>query len=179
MRRLLLLALAGFVLVPPQPAAANGRKGNRDEAIRICAHEMSDRFGGGRVTVEEVHRVSRRGSRLAVYARMRVSRPGRDVTRDVDCAVEFSGSNRVVAFSVDRDYTSGGGWGWGDEGGGRERASRLCWREAESVGYPVRRILGVQPAERGGWLVAMAVGHNDQVRCWYRNGVRGLSYDRR
>jgi hypothetical protein len=176
MRHLVLALAAAAVLLPPEPAAAQ-RRGSRDEAIALCAREMSSRFGGGRVQVEDVRRVSRRGNRLSVEARMRVRRPGNDVVREVDCAVDFGGRNRVVAFSVSRDSTSGGGWGWG--GGSDERATRRCWREAEAAGYPVRRVLSVRPVQGGGSLVVLGVHQNNEVHCLYRNGVRDLRLRRR
>jgi hypothetical protein len=178
-RGALLLALAAAVLLHPGPGGADKKRGRgtREQAVTLCAREMSDRFGGFRVQVLDVHRVTRRGDRLSVEARMRVLRPGRDVTREVDCAVDFGGRNRVVAFSVDRDFTSGGGWGGGD--GGEQRAARLCWREAAAVGYDVRRLLGVRALQGGGRLVVLGAGHNDEVHCLYRNGVRDLRYRRR
>lgn len=176
--RLLPIAVAALLLAP---SVAEARFGTREEAIELCRREMSSRFGRADVRVEQVHRVSRRGDRLSVHARMRVRRVGNDIRRDVDCAVEFSGRRaRVVAFSTDRDAW-GGGWGsggWGG-GGGDERAARICWREAQSVGYPVNRVLSVRPAERGGSVVVLRSGHNDEVHCLYRNGVRDLRYRRR
>jgi hypothetical protein len=175
LRSFLLLAALVLVLLP---SPAEARRGTRDEAIRSCSREMSRRFGGADVRVEQVHRVSRRGDRLSVHARMRARRLGSDVRRDVDCAVDFSGRHpRVVAFSTDRDFLGGG---WGRPGGGSdERASRICWREAQSVGYPVSRVLSVRPADRGGRVVVLRAGHNDEVHCLYRNGVRDLRYRRR
>lgn len=176
MRRLLLLVLAaGAVLLPPAPAEA--RRGTRDEAIQVCSREMSRRFGGASVRVERVHRVSRRGDRLSVWARMQVRRVGNDVRRDVDCAVDFSRNRpRVVSFSVDRDPTSGGGWG---SGGSDERARRICWREAQAAGWPVRGVVDVRPADRGGRWVILRSGVNNEVQCLYRNGVRDMRYRRR
>lgn len=175
LRTLLPLAALIFILAP---APAGADRGNREEAVQMCRRELSNRFGGAETRVEEVHRVSRRGDRLSVHARMRVRRPGNDVRRNVDCAVDFSGRRpRVVAFSTDRDAL-GGGWGK-PSGGSDERAARICWREADAAGYRVRQVLSVQPAGRGGQLVTMHVGHNDRVECLYRNGVRDLRYRRR
>lgn len=174
----LLFAIAALALALA-PAPADARMGTREEAIRICSREMSSRFGGAQVRVEQVHRVSRRGDRLSVHARMRVLRRGNDVRRDVDCAVDFSGRRaRVVAFSVDRDAWGGG---WGSSGGGDsdQRASRICWREAQAAGYPIRSVLSVRPAERGGRIVLLRSGVNNEVQCLYRNGVRDLRYRRR
>jgi hypothetical protein len=160
------------------PASAAARQGTRDEAIRICSRELGSRFGGAPVRVEQVHRVSRRGDRLSVHARMRVARRGSDVRRDVDCAVDFSRKRpRVVAFSTDRD-SWGGGWG-GAGGGGDDRAARICWREAQAAGYPIRSVLSVRPVERGGRTVLLRSGVNNEVLCLYNNGVRDLRYRRR
>lgn len=175
-RVLLLLVMLGMLL-PAFPADA--RHGTRGEAIDLCAREMSRRFANARVKVEQVRRVTRRGDRLSVEARMRARRPGTDVRREVDCAVDFSRRHaRVVSFSSRRDPVTGGGWGQ-PGGGSDERASRLCWREAQSVGYPVRNVLAVRPADRGGRLVILRAGVNDEVHCLYRNGIRDLRYRRR
>lgn len=172
----LLFALAATVLLLA-PGPAQARRGTRSEAIEICRHELSRRFGGANVRVEQVNRVSRRGDRLSVWARMRVRRPGNDARRDVDCAVDFARSRpRIVSFSVDRDATTGGGWG---DGGSDQRARRICWREAQSAGFPVSRVLSVRPADRGGRLVILRSGVNNEVHCLYRNGVRDLRYRRR
>lgn len=177
MRRPTLLALAALAVALP-PAPAEARNGTRDEAIRICSRELGSRFGGAPVRVEEVRRVSRRGDRLSVYANMRVLRRGNDVRRDVDCAVDFSRNRpRVVAFSTDRD-SWGGGWG-GSGGSGDDRAARICWREAQAAGYPIRSVLSVRPVERGGRMVLLRSGVNNEVMCLYRNGVRDLRYRRR
>jgi len=179
-RRRLLVALAAAtaLVLPPDPAPAQPGRGTRDEAIEICSREMSRRFGGAPVRVERVRRVTRRGDRLSVEARMRAERRGRDVTHEVDCAVDFSGRRpRIASFSLERDAVTGGGWGGGD--GGDERARRICWREARSAGFPVSRVLSVRPAERGGRLVVMRSGVNNEVHCLYRNGVRDLRYRRR
>jgi len=173
----LLLVVVLGLLLPAFPADA--RRGTRGEAIDICTQEMSRRFGNSRVQVEQVRRVTRRGDRLSVEARMRARRPGSDVRREVDCAVDFSRSRpRIVSFSSGRNPTTGGGWAQ-PGGGSDERASRLCWREAQSVGYPVRSVLGVRPAERGGRLVILRAGVNDEVHCLYRDGIRDLRYRRR
>jgi len=175
-RTLLALAAAALVLAP---LPVDARRGTRDEAIAACARALSSRFDGARTRVEEVHRVSRRGDRLSVYARMRVDRRGRDLVRDVDCAVDFgSGRPRVVALSADRDAW---GRGWGHAGGdGDERAARICWREAEASGWRIRNVLSVRRADHDGRLVVLGVGHNDEVHCLYRNGgVRDLRYRRR
>jgi|SRR5690606_19231770 len=175
LRTSLALAAAALVLAP-LPAGA--KRGTRDEAISICARELSGRFGGARTRVEQVHRVSRRGDRLSVHARMRVDRRGSDLRRDVDCAVDFGGRRpRVVAFSTDRN-SWGQGWGRPDTGDD-QRASRICWREAEASGWPIRNVLAVRPAERGGRLVVLRSGVNNEVHCLYRNGVRDLRYRRR
>ncbi len=175
-RRLLVL-VAAAMLLPVLPAEA--RRGTRGEAISICAQEMSRRFGNASVQVERLDRVTRRGARLSVEARMRVRRLGSDVRRDVDCAVDFSGRHgRVVSFSSSRNPTTGGGWGH-PAGGDDQRASRICWREAQSVGYRVSRVLSVRPAERGGRIVVLRAGKNDEVHCVYRKGVRDLRYRRR
>lgn len=172
-----LIGAALGLLLPAFPADA--RRGTRGEAIDLCTQEMSRRFGGARVQVENVRRVTRRGDRLSVEARMRVRRPGSDVRREVDCAVDFSRRHpRVVSFSSGHNPITGGGWARPD-GGSDERASRLCWREAQSVGYPVRRVLAVRPADRGGRVVILRAGVNDEVHCLYRNGVRDLRYRRR
>ena len=167
--------VALFVALVLLPAVGEARSGSRDEAIAMCREEMSRRFGGADVRVEEVYRASRRGDRVSVHARMRVRRVGNDLRRDVDCAVDFGrGWPRVVAFSTDRDA-------WGGSGeGGDPRAARICWREAQSVGYPVKRVLGTRPAEGGGTLVVLRAGHNDEVHCLHhRGGVRDLRYRRR
>ncbi len=175
--RVLLLLVALGLLLPAFPADA--RRGTRSEAIDLCAGEMSRRFGNARVQVEQVRRVTRRGDRLSVEARMRARRPGGDVRREVDCAVDFSRRHpRVVSFSSGRDPVTGGGWG-PPGGESDDRARRLCWREAQSAGYPVRSVLGVRPADRGGRLVVLRAGVNDEVHCLYRNGVRDLRYRRR
>ena len=175
--RALLLVVALGLLLPAFPAEA--KRGARGEAIDLCAREMSSRFGNARVEVEQVRRVTRRGDRLSVEARMRARRPGTDVRREVDCAVDFSRRRpRVVSFSSGRNPITGSGWARPD-GGSDERASRLCWREAQSVGYRVRSVLGVRPAERGGRVVVLRAGVNDEVHCLYRNGVRDLRYRRR
>lgn len=172
-----LLSLAAL-LIAVAPAPAEARRGDRDDAIQICRREMSDRFGGAEVRVEEVHRASRRGDRISVHARMRVRRVGSDVRRDVDCAVDFSARRpRVVAFSTDRD-SWGHGWGRPDAGDD-QRAARICWREADAAGYRIRQVLSVQPAARGGRLVVLHAGRNDRVECLYRKGVRDLRYRRR
>jgi hypothetical protein len=177
-RRLLAIAAAALVLLSSGPTPAQPRRGSRDEAIQVCSSEMSRRFGGAPVRVEQVHRVSRRGNRLSVWARMRAQRVGNDIRRDVDCAVDFSGRRpRIASFSTNRDSTSGGGWG---SGGSDERARRICWREAQSAGYPVSRVLSVQPPDRrGGRWVILRSGANNEVHCLYRNGVRDLRYRRR
>lgn len=175
-RGVLLLLVALGLLLPAFPADA--RRGTRSEAIDLCAREMSRRFGNARVEVEQVRRVTRRGDRLSVEARMRARRTGTDVRREVDCAVDFSRRPRVVSFSSGRDPLTGGGWGQ-PGGGSDERATRLCWREAQSVGYPVRSVVGVRPADRGGRWVVLRAGVNDEVHCLYRNGVRDLRYRRR
>ena len=175
--RALLLVVGLGLLLPAFPAEA--RRGTRGEAIDICTQEMSRRFGNSRVQVEQVRRVTRRGDRLSVEARMRARRPGTDVRREVDCAVDFSRRHpRIVSFSSGRNPITGGGWAQPD-GGSDERASRLCWREAQSVGYPVRRVLAVRPADRGGRVVILRAGVNDEVHCLYRNGIRDLRYRRR
>ena len=172
----ILLAGAALLLAP---APAEARRGSRSEAIQVCAQEMSRRFGNAPIQVEEVRRVTRRGDRLSVEARMRVQRVGiRPIVREVDCAVDFSARRpRLLAFSVDRDATTGGGWGQGS--GTDQRAARIWWREAEAVGYPVRAVLGVRPADRNGRAVVLRAGRNDEVHCLYRNGVRDLRYRRR
>jgi hypothetical protein len=176
-RGLFMAFATASVVAMPATTPAQQRRGTRDEAIRICSNEMSRRFGGARVRVERVHRVSRRGDRLSVHARMRAERFGNDVTRDVDCAVDFSRRPRVVSFSTDRGSQGGG---WGQPGGGsNERASRICWREAQAAGFPVRSVLSVRPADRNGRLVILRSGHNNEVHCLYRNGVRDLRYRRR
>jgi len=177
LRRLVLLALVAAILAPPAFAAT--RRGTRAEAIQACAREMSRRFDGASVQVEQVRRVTRRGDRLSVEARMRARRVGRDVSREVDCAVDFSGRRpRIAAFSVGRDPTTGGGWG-GQSDSGDARAARICWREAQAAGYPIRSVLSVRSADRGGRLVVLRSGVNNEVQCLYRNGVRGLHYRRR
>jgi len=124
-RGVLLLLVALGLLLPAFPADA--RRGTRSEAIDLCAQEMSRRFGNARVQVEQVRRVTRRGDRLSVEARMRARRTGTDVRREVDCAVDFSRRPRVVSFSSGRDPVTGGGWGPAD-GGSDDRARRLCCR---------------------------------------------------
>lgn len=177
LRGALLLVASAAVLLPAP--AAEARRGTRGEAVELCSRELSRRFGNAPVQVSRVHRVTRRGDRLSVEAQMRVRRFGRDTSREVDCAVDFGGRfGRIVAFSVDRDPTSGGGWGW-PGGGSDERATRVCWREAEAVGYRVNRVLAVRPAERGGTVVVLRAGHNDEVHCLYRNGVRDLRHRKR
>jgi hypothetical protein len=176
-RHSLLVLVTAAMMLPALPAEA--RRGTRGEAISICSEEMSRRFGNAPVQVERVDRVTRRGDRLSVEARMRARRMGSDVRRDVDCAVDFSGRRgRIVSFSSSRNPTTGGGWGH-PEGGDDQRASRICWREAQSVGYRVSRVLSVRPAERGGRIVVLRAGKNDEVHCLYRNGVRDLRYRRR
>lgn len=175
--RILLLLVAVGVLLPALPADA--RRGTRDAAIDLCTREMSRRFGNAAVRIERKPRVTRRGDRLSVEAQMRARRFGGDVTRDVDCAVDFSGRQaRVVAFSSSRDATTGSGWGR-PGGGDDERAARMCWREAQSVGYPVRAVLGIRPRDRGARLVVLRAGVNNEVHCLYRNGVRDMRYHRR
>lgn len=175
--RVLLLLVTVGMLLPALPADA--RRGTREVAIDLCTREMSRRFGNAAVRMESKPRVTRRGDRLSVEARMRARRFGGDITRDVDCAVDFSGRQaRVVSFSSSRDATTGRGWGR-PGGGDDQRAARMCWREAQSVGYPVRAVLGIRPADRGARLVVLRAGVNNEVHCLYRKGVRDLRLRRR
>src|SRR5690606_17205953 len=99
------------------------------------------------------------------------------VVREVDCAVDFGKRKRVVAFSVDRGFRGGGWGGWGADG--QQRAARLCWRESEALGYDVKRVLAVRAEGVGGRLVVLRAGHDDEVHCVYRHGVRDIRYRKR
>ena len=160
----LVALVAGLQAASSQAATRGDSPSERKRtAVEICARELRQRENARDVRVDRTIRNSYDNDKVTWQGYMTAQRNGPDRTVQLDCVVDFKGSNRIVRF----DTHGGGGWGGGGSGGS-DRASRACWSEAERRGYDVGSVEENRDVDGWGRLVLLRVDGRRQLMCLYR-----------